>query len=118
MAKAVAQKAEKPKTKSEILTALAEETGLAKRDVQMVVDALTGLIESELGKKGPGVFTLPGLLKIRRVRKEATKARPGINPFTREPITIKAKPAHNTVKVTALKGLKEMVGVASSGKKK
>ena len=52
---------------------------------------------------------MPGLMKIKVVRKPATKARPGINPFTGEEIMIKAKPARNVVKVTPLKNLKEMV---------
>ena len=56
-------------------------------------DALTELIGNELGKKGPGLFVIPGLLKLKVVRKPATKAKQGINPFTKEPMTVKAKPA-------------------------
>jgi len=67
------------------------------------------LIESDIGKRGPGVFTVPGLMKIKVVRKPATKARKGINPFTGVEMMFKAKPARNVVKVQALKGLKEMV---------
>ena len=67
------------------------------------------MIKKDLGKKGPGIFTVPGLMKIKVVRKPATKARKGINPFTGEEMMFKAKPSRNVVKVLALKGLKDMV---------
>ena len=54
----------KPATKSEVMTKLAEGSGLSKKEVQAVFDALGGMIKEELGKKGPGVFTIPGLLKL------------------------------------------------------
>ena len=73
-----------------------------------VFDALTGLIKKEL-RKGPGQFTVPGLLKLRLVKKPATKARKGINPFTKQEQIFKAKPARNVVKIQPLKALKEMV---------
>ena len=72
-------------------------------------ESLTELIGNELGKKGPGLFVVPGLLKLKVVRKPATKAKTGINPFTKEPMTYKAKPARNVVKALPLKSLKEMV---------
>ncbi|SIO60312.1 nucleoid DNA-binding protein [Singulisphaera sp. GP187] len=96
-------------TKGEIYGTISEKTGLGKKDVSKVFDALSELIAKELGKKGPGQFVVPGLLKLKVSRKEATKAKPGINPFTKEPITIKAKPARNVVKVVPMKALKEMV---------
>lgn len=104
-----APSAPKSATKSEILASLSEATGLSKKDVQGVFDALSGLVKRELSKKGPGVFTIPGLLKLRVVRKPATKARKGINPFTKEETTFKARPARNIVKASALKALKDMV---------
>ena len=55
------------------------------------------------------LYEVPGLLKIKRVHKDATKARPGFNPATKEPIMIKAKPARTIVKAQPLKSLKEMV---------
>ena len=67
------------------------------------------MIKKDLGKRGPGVFTVPSLMKIKVVRKPATKARKGINPFTGEETVFKAKPARNVVKVLPLKALKEMV---------
>ena len=102
--------AKKPPTKSEIYTRIAEDTGLTKKDVSAVFDSLAGQIKKNLGGRGaPGVFTVPGLLKMRVVKKPATKARKGINPFTGEEMMFKAKPASKTVKVAALKGLKDMV---------
>jgi len=100
----------KPPTKSEIYTTIADDTGLTKKDVAAVFDSLSGLIQKNLGGRGgPGVFTVPGLLKMRVVKKAATKARKGINPFTGEETTFKAKPARTVVKIRALKKLKDMV---------
>lgn len=100
----------KPPTKSEIYASIAEDTGLTKRDVAAVFDSLSKQIKKSLGgRNAPGLFTLPGLLKMRVVKKPATKAREGVNPFTGEKMTFKAKPASKTVKVAALKGLKDMV---------
>ncbi len=100
----------KPPTKSEIYTTIADDTGLTKKDVATVFDSLSGLIQKNLGGRGgPGLFTVPGLLKMRVVKKAATKARKGINPFTGEEMMFKAKPASKGVKVLALKALKDMV---------
>ena len=97
------------RTKSQEFTDLAESSELSKKQIASVFDGLAGLIKKDLGKRGPGVFSVPGLMKIKVVRKPATKARKGINPFTGEPAIFKAKPARNVVKVLALKGLKDMV---------
>jgi nucleoid DNA-binding protein len=99
----------KAATKSEVFTAIAEKSGVARKDVARIFDALGTLIAAELGKKGPGLFVVPGLLKLKVVRKPATKAKPGINPFTKEPMTIKARPARNVVRAVPLKALKELV---------
>jgi len=99
----------KPRTKSEIYSALAEGTGMTRKDVAGLFEAMSNLIRKDLSKRGPGIFTVPGLMKVRRVSKPATKARKGINPFTGQEIMIAAKPARNVVKVTALKNLKQMV---------
>jgi nucleoid DNA-binding protein len=107
MAKAAAKKAP---TKSEIFNNIAKATNLPKRDVAAVFDALGSEIQKAIGKRGgPGQFSLPGLCKITIVRKPATKARKGINPFTGEETMFKAKPARNVVKVRPLKSLKDMV---------
>ena len=99
-----------PKTlsKGEILSAIAENTGLARKQVNSVFAALSQQIENAVGKKGPGVFALPGLVKIKVINKPATKARKGINPFTKEECIFKAKPARKVVKVRPLKALKDM----------
>src|SRR5690348_15684273 len=83
----------KTATKGEIYGAIAEKTGMGKKEVSKVFDALAELIARDLGKKGPGQFVVPGLLKLKVVRKPATKAKQGVNPFTKEPMMIKAKPA-------------------------
>ena len=99
----------KPLTKSQILSELADSTELSKKDVGAVFDALNDLISKNVGRRGPGIFNVPGLMKIKVIRKPATKARKGINPFTGEETVFKAKPARNVVKVLPLKGLKDMV---------
>lgn len=104
----MAAKTAKPTTKSEIMNHIAEETELRKKDVTAVFDALADIIQRDL-KKGPGVFTVPGLMKIKVVKKPAVPARKGVNPFTGEEMMFKAKPARNVVKVTPLKALKDMV---------
>jgi nucleoid DNA-binding protein len=102
--------ASKAPTKSEIFASIAEDTGLTKKDVAAVFDSLAGQIKKNLaGRNGPGIFTVPGLLKMRVVKKPATKARQGVNPFTGLEMMFKAKPASKAVKVAALKGLKDMV---------
>ncbi len=99
----------KARTKSEVFGDLASNTGLARKEVASIFDGMRDLIKKDLSKRGPGVFTVPGLLKLRVVRKPATKRRKGINPFTGEEMMFKAKPARNVVKATPLKGLKELV---------
>ena len=77
---------------------------------QAVFDSLAGQIKKSLaGRGGPGIFTVPGLMKLKVVKKPARKARMGINPFTKVEMMFKAKPASKSVKVLALKGLKDMV---------
>src|SRR5262245_23998770 len=99
----------KSMTKSAMYQDLAEKTGLSKKQIGGVFDALTSFIHEQVGKKGPGVMTLPGLLKVKRIEKPATKARPGRNPATGETIMIAAKPKRTVVKALCLKALKEMV---------
>ena len=99
----------KSATKADIYNAIAEKTSLSKKDVSAVFDAMSEMIAKELGKKGPGLFQIPGLLKLKVVRKPATKAKQGVNPFTKEPMTIKAKPARNVIKSVPLKALKDLV---------
>ncbi len=94
-------------TKTQILNELAEDTGLTRVQVASVIDGLEGLMQRSLAKRALGEFTVPGLMKITTVKKPARKARKGINPFTGEETTFKAKPASVAVKVRPLKKLKE-----------
>lgn len=104
-----APKVTKSFTKSELFTTIAESADLTKKQVSTVFECLEPVIAAHIGgRSAPGEFTIPGLCKIVVVRKPATKARKGINPFTGEPTVFKAKPARNVVKIRALKKLKEM----------
>lgn len=94
--------------KTQILNQIAENTELSKKQVQSVLDELSDIIEGHVKKRGCGEFVMPGLLKITTVKKPATKARKGINPFTGEETVFKAKPASTAIKVRPLKKLKEM----------
>jgi len=94
-------------TKSEVLTQISKDTSLSRKQVGAVFDSLGGVIKKSL--RGNGLFTLPGLLKLKVVKKPATKTREGINPFTGEKMTFKAKPASKKVRVLPLKSLKAMV---------
>ena len=102
-------KTAKPATKSEILACIAQSTELSRKQVSSVFDALSGCIKAAVGKKGPGVFALPGLLKIVVIQKPATPKRKGINPFTKQEQIFQAKPARKVIKVRPLKALKDMV---------
>ncbi len=97
-----------PFTKTQLFTTLAERTDMKKKDIATIFDELALIINGHVKRNGAGVFTLPGLLKVKVVRKPATKARKGINPFTGEPTVFKAKPARNVIKCQPLKALKEM----------
>ena len=94
-------------TKSEIMAHIAKETELSRKQVGAVFESLHGVIRKSL--RGNGLFTLPGLLKLKVVKRAATKAREGINPFTGQKMTFKAKPASRKVRAVALKSLKGFV---------
>jgi len=101
--------AAKPRTKSDVFNYLAEDAGVTKKQVAAMFDGLNALIKKDIGTRGPGMFTVPGLMKITVQKKPAVKARKGTNPFTGEEMMFKAKPARKVVKVRPLKKLKEMV---------
>ena len=108
----MAANTKKPPTKSEIYARIVDDTGLTRKDVAAVFESLNGQIEKNLGGRGaPGMFSLPGLLKMTVVKKPARKAKKGVpNPFRPgELMDVAAKPASKVVKVRALKALKEMV---------
>jgi DNA-binding protein HU-beta len=96
-------------TKAQVVGEVASATELDKKSVNRVFEALQELIRKQLSSRGPGEFVVPGLVKLRVVKKPATKERQGINPFTKEPITIPARPASKKVRATALKALKDLV---------
>ena len=98
----------KAPSKGEILTTAAEASGLSRKQVAAVFESLAAQIKNAVGKKGPGTFTVPGLMRINVIQKPAVKARKGINPFTKEEQMFKAKPARKVVKVRPLKSLKDM----------
>ena len=81
--------------------------GWARKDVVKVLDSLTQLGHAELKKRGE--FVLPGFAKFVVIKKPATPARQGINPFTKEPTTFAAKPARKAVKARPIKALKDSI---------
>lgn len=100
---------EKPLTKTQILNSIAEDTGLARKEVQAVLDSMTGLIQDSVSKKGPGAFTIPGLCKIHVRVKPARKAQKNVwMPMLQAYKDLDAKPAQRVVKVLPLKKLKDM----------
>jgi len=105
----MAKAAVKPLSKTEVFANIADATGLTKKQVGSVFDALNDQIKKAVSGRGPKSFTLPGLCKIVVQHKPATKERKGINPFTKEETVFKAKPARNVVKIRPLKKMKDMV---------
>jgi nucleoid DNA-binding protein len=103
--------AKKSLTKSEILNAISEETELSRKQVGSVLESLSNQVSKNIGRRGPGVFTIPGLVKIERRKIPARKARKGVpNPFKPgELMDVPAKPASTKVRVRPLKNLKSMV---------
>jgi nucleoid DNA-binding protein len=101
----------KPMTKTEILTAVAEACDLSKKQVADVLEALSGQIKTSLGAGGAGSFAIPGLIKIEKKVVPARPAKQNVpNPFKPgEMMDVKAKPATTKIKVRALKSLKDMV---------
>jgi nucleoid DNA-binding protein len=97
-------------TKTGILNEVATSTGLTKKQVTDVMGELENVIERHVKKRSVGEFTLPGLLKIKTVKKPAQRARKGVpNPFKPgETMDVAAKPASTRVKITPLKKLKDM----------
>ncbi len=101
-------KVTKPLKKAQLYSHLSDCIEVSRKEISNLFEALSEVMESHLKKGGPGEFTVPGLMKCKVIRKPATKARKGVNPFTGEPTMFKAKPARNVIKVRPLKALKEM----------
>jgi hypothetical protein len=101
----------KPMPKSVVYKELAGRTGLEASQVSAVFEALEELIKEQLSKKGPGLFSIPNLIKLKLIKKPATKAGKKPNPFKKgEMMEVKAKPASVKVKPVVLKGLKDLKG--------
>jgi len=97
-------------TKTQLYARIAEDTGLARKDVAAVFDSLNDVIEGHVKSRGAGEFKVPGLMKIKVNKKPATKARKNVpNPFRPgEFMDVAAKPARKVVKILPLKALKDM----------
>lgn len=97
-------------TKTQLYLHIAEETGLARKDVAQVFESLGNVIEGHVKSRGAGEFKIPGLMKVKINKKPATKARKNVpNPFSPGTfMDVKAKPARKVVKVLPLKALKDM----------
>ena len=94
-------------SKTELIEAIASQSGLEKKQVSAVLDALSDVVYKEL--KAQHEVVIPGLLKLTSVTKPAVPEREGINPFTKEPTVFKAKPARKVIKPRPLKALKDAV---------
>ena len=94
-------------TKSQLIEKIAAENEIAKKDVKGVLETLATVGYKELKKTG--IFLVPGFAKFVVIKKPATKARKGINPFTKEPTVFKAKPARKIIKARPVKAAKDAV---------
>ena len=99
----------KPRSRGEVFGTIAQHVGIHRRDVAAAFHVMGSIIKADLSKSGSGVFKVPGLMRITVKRKPATPARMGINPFTKEQVMFKAKPARNVIRVRPLQSLKAMV---------
>ena len=96
-------------SKSQFVSALAEKSGLNRKQAMSALDTINAMVAQQLGKRGPGEVLIPGLLKLNVVSKPATKKHEGVNPFTKEPMTYQAKAAHKVIRVRPLKALKDAI---------
>jgi nucleoid DNA-binding protein len=94
-------------SKSQLVEKISAETEMSKKDVKGVIESLATVGYKELKKNG--VFLLPGFAKFVVIKKPATKERQGINPFTKEPTTFKARPARKIVRARPVKAAKDAV---------
>ena len=100
----------KPSTlsKSALINAVVQEVGeISRKEVKTILETLADVAYKELKKTGQ--FTMPGFAKFRVVKKPATKAREGVNPFTKQPMTFAAKAASKSVRARAIKSIKDSV---------
>ena len=100
---------DKRMNKTQFVSTLAEKSGLDKKQTESALDAINAIVAHQLGKGGPGQVLIPGLLSMNIIKKPATPQYEGVNPFTKEPMTYKAKPARRAIKIKALKALKDAI---------
>ncbi len=100
--------ATKARTKGEIYRTLAEQSGMKRGDVVRMFEVMSAMMEKDLNSK-VGTFNVPGLMRVKVVKKPATKKRMGKNPFTGQMQEFAAKPARKVVRIRPLKGLKDLV---------
>jgi nucleoid DNA-binding protein len=99
----------KPRTKGEFYSTIATNTDLSRKQVVSVFDMMSKMMAADLGRSGPGVCNIAGMMKVIVKKKPATPSRRGVNPFTGQEMTFKAKPAKNVIKIRPMKALKAMV---------
>ena len=99
----------RPLTKPQLVSQIAQAQGITKSQAESILNGIGEIAKEQLGTSGPGVFVIPGVVKLRAVTKAATPERKGFNPLTKQPITIAAKPATRKVRALATKALKEAV---------
>ena len=100
---------DKRMSKAQFVDTLAEKSGLDKKQATSALEMINAIVAQQLGKRGPGEVLIPGMLKLTVVDKPATSKHEGINPFTKEPMTFKARPARKVIKVRPLKALKDAI---------
>jgi nucleoid DNA-binding protein len=100
---------DKRMSKAQFVDTLAEKSGLDKKQATSALEMINAIVAQQLGKSGPGEVLIPGMLKLTVVDKPATSKHEGINPFTKEPMTFKARPARKVIKVRPLKALKDAI---------
>ena len=104
----MAQKKPSTLSKSALINAVVQEVGeISRKEVKTILETLADVAYKELKKSG--IFTVPGFAKFRVVKKPATKAREGVNPFTKQPMTFAAKAASKSVRARAIKSIKDSV---------
>jgi nucleoid DNA-binding protein len=96
-------------SKAQIIAELAEKSGLSKKDIQNVFTVLLELVDREMGKRGPGEFVIPDIIKMKVKQIAARKERKGIDPFTKEERIFPAKPASKKIRATPLKKFKDLI---------
>jgi nucleoid DNA-binding protein len=100
---------DKRMSKTQFIATLAETSGLSKKQAALALDAISMIVAEQLSTRGPGEVQIPGLLSLNVVDRPATAEHQGLNPFTKEPMTYKAKPARKVIKARPLKALREAV---------